>query len=408
MSFLKAKAKALESIGLLVQTNAPVVLTKIDPDIAAKIEQQVGLYVGKLVTLDPSSAQFEAEIASVHHLGDNEIKAATLTSNRLLEKPPAAMSIGKFEAYAKIPTGLQELRALVTKLDPINQGLLEEGGWFSKFKKKLPFGDALTAYVKKYDSAQNHLTAIVKSLESGSAGLKEANRSLGQEQSELWKIKGHLEECAYMVSSLEVQLTSKIKDLKGSDPILAKKLEEDALFYIKQKHQDILTQIAVSGQSILAMEVIQKNNFELIKGVDRTTTTTVSALRTGVIVTQALYHQGHVLGQIKAINGTASNLIEKTSLLLKGQSGAIHDQASAAALDVDKLKASSDNVYEAIDTLDAFRVQALQTMDKTLLVLNDQIGRARIRLSQSVPQELPEPYTTIQIEEKNDAERQSL
>ena len=78
------------------------------------------------------------------------------------------------------------------------------------------------------------------------------------------------------------------------------------LFYVRQKHQDLLTQLAVSIQNYLAIDIVIKNNIELIKGVDRASTTTVSALRTAVIVAQALGNQKLVLDQITALNTTTS------------------------------------------------------------------------------------------------------
>ena len=51
-------------------------------------------------------------------------------------------------------------------------------------------------------------------------------------------------------------------------------------------------------QGYLALDMIRKNNLELMKGVDRATTTTVAALRTAVIVAQALNNQKLVLDQI--------------------------------------------------------------------------------------------------------------
>ena len=109
------------------------------------------------------------------------------------------------------------------------------------------------------------------------------------------------------------------------------------LFYVRQKHQDLLTQLAVSIQSYLAIDIIIKNNIELIKGVDRASTTTVSALRTAVIVAQALGNQKLVLDQITALNTTTSDLIQRTSEMLKGQlgrhpaAGGVRDHRAAAA-----------------------------------------------------------------------------
>jgi len=103
------------------------------------------------------------------------------------------------------------------------------------------------------------------------------------------------------------------KSIQATDPARAKVLNEDMLFYVRQKNQDLLTQLAVSVQGYLALDVIRRNNVELIKGVQRATTTTISALRTAVIVAQAMANQKLVLDQITALNTTTSTMIESTS-----------------------------------------------------------------------------------------------
>jgi hypothetical protein len=86
--------------------------------------------------------------------------------------------------------------------------------------------------------------------------------------------------------------------------------------------------MAVTVQGYLALDLVKKNNVELVKGVDRASTTTVAALRTAVTVAQALTNQKLVLEQITALNTTTANIIDSTGKLLKSQT-AIHEQAAA-------------------------------------------------------------------------------
>src|SRR5205823_5366935 len=161
------------------------------------------------------------------------------------------------------------------------------------------------------------------------------NAALEQEKAHLWETMQRLAQYIYIADRLDQALTAKIAEIRATDPDKAKTLEQDLLFYVRQKHQDLLTQLAVSIQGYLAIDLVKKNNNELIKGVDRATTTTVSALRTAVIVAQALANQKLVLDQINALNTTTANMIESTAQLLATQSVAIQQQAASSTIVVD-------------------------------------------------------------------------
>ena len=173
-----------------------------------------------------------------------------------------------------------------------------------------------------------HINAIIVSLYDGQDELRRDNADIEQEKANLWAAMGRLRQYAYLAEQLDKGLTAQIAQIEATDPDRAKVLKDDLLFPVRQKRQDLLTQLAVSVQGYLALDLIRRNNVELIKGVDRATTTTVSALRTAVIVAQALSDQKLVLDQITALNQTTGTLIESTSEMLKQQSAEISEQAS--------------------------------------------------------------------------------
>ena len=138
-----------------------------------------------------------------------------------------------------------------------------------------------------------------------------------------------------------------------------------------------MTQMTVNVQGYLALDLVRRNNLELIKGVDRAQTTTIAALRTAVLVSQALSRQKLVLDQITALNTVTGDLIESTSEQLKIQGAAINEQAAASTIDVQKLQAAFDNVFATMDALDTFRGQAVDSMAQTVTALEGQIERAK-------------------------------
>ena len=135
--------------------------------------------------------------------------------------------------------------------------------------------------------------------------------------------------------------------------------------------------MAVSVQGYLALDLVKKNNVELAKGVDRASTTTVSALRTAVTVAQALTSQRLVLHQITALNTTTANVIDSTSEMLRTQTGEIHEQAAAATIPIETLKRAFENIYETMDAIDDFKAEALESMKETVETLSDEVEKSR-------------------------------
>jgi len=157
-------------------------------------------------------------------------------------------------------------------------------------------------------------------------------------------------------------------------------VREEMLFYTRQKVTDLLTQLAVNIQGYLALDLVRKNNLELVKGVDRATTTTVSALRTAVIVAQALNNQKLVLDQISALNTTTGNLINATSEMLRDQGTAIQQQAASSTIEIATLQKAFANVYQSMDAIGEFKTKALASMQTTVDTLGSEIAKSRTYL----------------------------
>src|SRR6266567_3380385 len=333
------------------------------------LDQKVAEYVDSVVVLDVHSPEFTAKADDVRTMGNDEIRASAETSNTLLKSPVRAMA--KTSDTGKVAGTLIDLRRTVEDLDP------KQATGVKKLLGMIPFGDKLRDYFHKYESAQSHIDAILKALLDGQDELRKDNAALDQEKVHLWETMQRLAQYAYVAEHLDAALEKKIAEIQQTDPDKAKVLRDDVLFAVRQKHQDLLTQLAVSIQGYLAIDLVRKNNLELIKGVDRATTTTVSALRTAVIVAQALANQRLVLDQITALNTTTSNLIESTSQMLHDQSADIQKQAAGATINIQQLQKAFDNIYATMDAIDTYKVQALDTMKQTIDTLSTEVAKAQ-------------------------------
>jgi uncharacterized protein YaaN involved in tellurite resistance len=366
---------------------------KLDPATEAKLDATVDSFVRSLATLDVHSTDFQKKVDSVSAMGDADIRQSAQVSNNLLSKPVAALSSGVFDPTSQVAGSLVKLRRTVEDLDPAKQGILH--GTERKILGIIPFGNALRDYFNKYRSGQANINAIIQSLYSGQDALRKDNASIEQEKTNLWAVMQRLQQYDFMAKKMDAAVSSEVDKLQVTDPDRAKLLQQDVLFYVRQKDQDILTQLAVSVQGYLALDVIRRNNLELIKGVDRATTTTVSALRTAVIVAQAMANQKLVLDQISALNTTTGNLIESTSEMLRTQSAAIGEQAVSSTINLEQLQKAFNNIYATIDQIDNYKQQALGTMKQTVDALSTQVQKSQSYLERAKQPDAPATDLTL-------------
>lgn len=347
---------------------------------AAKLDRQVANFITEVTALDIHGTDFKARVDAIGTLGDEDVRQSAALASRLLDRPVNAMNGGLFNGQSPVSKNLLDLRQTIEKLDPSRQGDLFAP---RKLLGLFPLGSKLVTYFDGYRSSQSHLNAIIEALYRSKDELQRDNASIEQEKSRLWTLMQRLEQYAYLSKKIDASLSSRLDALETSDPVRAKLLREDVLFYARQKVTDLLTQMAVNVQGYLALDLIRRNNIELIKGVDRATTTTVSALRTAIVVAQALANQKLVLEQISALNTTTGNLIESTAKMLRQQTGRVYEQASGATVDVQQLQRAFDDVYATMDAVADYKVKALASMQQTVDVLTTQVDKAKTYLDRT-------------------------
>ncbi|KQM36080.1 toxic anion resistance protein [Sphingomonas sp. Leaf10] len=344
-------------------------LVPVDDVKKSELQTRVDDFIDQLVAQDVNSPEFGKRVDAISNLGAREIREAAGQSNRFLDRPVRAM-----DQESGVGADLAQLRRTIEDLDPGRQGNLLEP---KKLFGMIPFGSKVRDYFDGYKSAQSHIGSILKRLQSGKDELLMDNAAIDTERANLWTAMGRLEQMIYLSREMDAKLEDKADELDHSDPAKAKAIRETALFYVRQRSQDLLTQMAVTVQGYLALDLVKKNNVELVKGVDRASTTTVGALRTAVTVAQALTNQKLVLEQITALNTTTANIIDSTGKLLRSQTATIHEQAAASTIPVEVLQRAFQNVYDTMDAIDTFKLKALDSMKTTINTLGNEVEKSK-------------------------------
>ena len=359
----------------VVQPEKAAGLVPVGDEQKSKLQVRVDEFVADLVSQDVNSPEFGRRVDQITSMGRKEISEASGQSNRFLDRPVRAM-----DKDAGVGADLAELRRTVEDLDPSTKGdLLSRRKIFGI----IPMGNKLRNYFDGYQSAQGHIGAILARLQGGKDELLMDNASIDVERQNLWAAMGKLEQMIFMSKALDETLEQKAADLDHVDPAKAKAVRESALFYVRQRTQDLLTQMAVSVQGYLALDLVKKNNVELIKGVDRASTTTVGALRTAVTVAQAMANQKLVLDQITALNTTTARIIDGTGQMLKDNTARIHEQAANSTIPLETLSRAFQNIYDTMDSIDTFKMQALDSMKQTVQSLEGEVTKSKAYIARA-------------------------
>ncbi len=344
-------------------------LVPLDDTQRTALEAKADSFVEDLAAQDVNSPEFGKRVDQISDMGRREIADAAGQSNRFLDRPVRAM-----DKDSGVGTDLAELRRTIEDLDPGKQGNLLAP---KKLFGIIPFGNKMRNYFDGYKSSQSHISSILTRLGSGKDELLKDNAAISVERQSLWAAMGRLEQMIHVSKALDTKLEAKAFELEASDPAKAKAIRETALFYVRQRTTDLLTQMAVTVQGYLALDLVKKNNVELVKGVDRASTTTVSALRTAVTVAQAMTNQRLVLEQITSLNTTTANIIDSTGALLKQNTATIHEQAASSTIPLDTLKRAFQNIYDTMDAIDTFKAKSLVSMKTTVDALSNEVEKSK-------------------------------
>ncbi len=261
----------------------------------------------------------------------------------------------------EVAVGLTELQRAMKDLDP---SMID-------FTKKGFFGrvsNPIRSYFDKYQKADNVINDIMESLERGKATLKNDNTTLEIEEISMRDLTKKLAKEIEMGIMMDEEISAALDKAKANndDPDRISFVSEEILFPLRQRVMDMQQMIVVNQQGIIAIEVIRRNNKELIRGVDRAKNVTISALRTATIVASALYNQKIVLKKIDLLNKTTNDLISGTSKMLKEQGAEVQKQSIEANISIDTLKVAFSDTLEALNAISTYKQEALPKLKETI------------------------------------------
>ena len=388
-----------EPVEQISDDDAVSVLPDLPAEQQQELEQRADAWVDQVSGLNPHSQEFTAQVNALGAVARRTFERTSQTSSRFMQQS-LRESKEKGNAQASVAKSLSELRTTMEDLAPKEETFAEKAlGW-------LPGRNLAKRYFRNFESNQDQLDEVLGALSRGQEMLQKDNAELSVERRGLWEDLGALQKAAYLLNLLDDRTVRRAEQLRAEGKAQdADAMERDVLFAVRQRRQDVATQIAVTVQAYLSMGLIEDNNTKLQQGVERARTTTVTALRTAVITAQALENQKIVLDQIDAVNRTTDDLIGRTSQMLADNSVKIQEQAATSGVSPETLQKAFDNLFTTMDGIDAFRTKANENFLTTVNSLEQQVQRAqpyieRMEKERPEVEEIESAASLLEIEDR--------
>ena len=295
-------------------------------------------------------------LRAIENLGA-DVMSQSATKNAMLSKRMGQLSREGGES-GDVAKGLEDLAIKMRDLDPSGIDFTKKGKIFNPVRR----------YFERFKTVDGEITDIVTSLERGKNTLKNDNVTLELEEDSMREITKQLNQQLEMAIDLDEYLSAAVEANRGTaDPERVKFVEEEVIFPLRQKILDLQQLQTVNQQGIVSMNIVRRNNQELMRAVDRAENVTVSALRVAATVAGALYNQRIVLDKVNTLNEATNSMISSTSRMLKEQGTEIQRNATEANISVDTLKESFANTIDALNDISEYKQVALPRIKQTIL-----------------------------------------
>ena len=334
-------------------------------DVDPAMEAQVDKYVGMLLSSEFDNAVKRTAIDAVGLKTQQE----SASRSKMLRQPIRNLAKAG-EDGGPVAKSIVSLKEQVEGLDPVNFNFTASG-WMRLIQKIPGIGKPINRYFTKFLSAETVIDAIIKSLELGRDQLNRDNTTLSQDQQNMRNSLDKLTRAIQLGRLLDQKLQYKLDREISPEDEMAGFIKEELVFPLRQRIMDLQQSLAVNQQGVLTIEIIIRNNRELLRGVARAVNVTVIALQVAVACALALANQKIVLKKIDALNETTSSLIGHTAERLKEQGVAIQKQASQSMLNMETLEKAFQDIKTAMDDISKFRQEALPQMANNILRLDN-------------------------------------
>jgi len=153
---------------------------------------------------------------------------------------------------------------------------------------------------------EEDLHVLAEALEEDRSALLTDNAALGQDERVLRHEMEALTQYAELAGRIDELIAERVKALADSSGTAARGLETTVLYPARQRHRDLLAQLAVASQAHASLRLMQQTNTDVLRALNTAATTTLTALRTTSLALRLVRERSEQGAQLESLASGAT------------------------------------------------------------------------------------------------------
>jgi hypothetical protein len=229
-------------------------------------------------------------VRSIDGLGEREIRATAAIAARFTDRPVRQIE-SILSDGAPLARHIREVKLLAADI--------------SRLSSATSAAD-MRRIAEQIENRQDDIRALAQELQDDLASISADNGQLAQEAKALHLQLRTLNRFTTLLARVDDLLMAYIDEMRSGTPDAAHRMEVDLMFVVRQRHRDLLMQLAVATQAHAAVERLEHSNLEVLRAMRQAANLMLTALQTSGLAVHAIEMDGALDRQTRGAELLAS------------------------------------------------------------------------------------------------------
>jgi uncharacterized protein YaaN involved in tellurite resistance len=248
---------------------------------------------------------------------------------------------------------------------------------------KIPlFGNRMSKYIRKFQSADTLMRSITESLVMHIDRLSRDTIAVEQEKKRSYEALLGLRQFIYAADRMDQRLEEILPTLSTQEPERAKAIREHVLLEVRQKRLMLRKSLGVFMMGFMVFDNVLHNNRDLVRVLETARHNTMAMINIGFAAAVALANQKKALDFQVAVDEATDELMSSVADMNKIQSRRVQKKLIESSVSIKTLQQALETVVATAEAASRFRLEALGVMQQNIQTLQRTIATANKAVEQ--------------------------